>query len=97
MDIQNDARRLTSVGTFFIILGWVAVIYAVIAGILWWIDLAQREAFNIFEAFAISRRRDRHADLRGVRPRGLRLLPAPVRALGREPVQVAEHRARGSA
>jgi hypothetical protein len=54
VDIQNDARRLTSIGTFFIILGWIAVIYAVIAGILWWIDLAQREAFNIFEAFAIS-------------------------------------------
>ena len=43
-----------SIGTFFIILGWIAVIYAVIAGILWWIDLAQRAAFNIFEAFAIS-------------------------------------------
>ena len=54
MDIQNDARRLASIGTFFIILGWIAVIYAVIAGILWWIDLAQRAAFNIFEAFAIS-------------------------------------------
>ena len=54
MDIQSDARRLASVGTFFIILGWVAVVYAVIAGILWWIDLAQREAFNLFEAFAIS-------------------------------------------
>ena len=54
VDIQNDARRLASIGTFFIIRGWIAVIYAVIAGILWWIDLAQREAFNIFEAFAIS-------------------------------------------
>ena len=54
MDIQNDARRLASIGTFFIILGWIAVIYAVIAGILWWIDLAQRPAFNFLEAFAIS-------------------------------------------
>ena len=54
MDIQNDARRLASIGTFFIILGWIAVIYALIAGLLWWIDLAQREAFNILEAFAIS-------------------------------------------
>ena len=54
MDIQKDASRLASIGTVFIILGWIAVIYAVIAGILWWIDLAQRAAFNIFEAFAIS-------------------------------------------
>ena len=54
MNIQSDARRLASIGTFFIIVGWVFVIYAVIAGLLWWIDLAQRPAFNLFEAFAIS-------------------------------------------
>jgi hypothetical protein len=54
MDLANDARRLASIGTFFITIGWVAVIYALIAGALWWIDLAQREAFNFLEAFAIS-------------------------------------------
>ena len=54
MDIISDARRLATIGTFFIVVGWVAVIYAVIAGLLWWIDLAGREAFNILEAFAIS-------------------------------------------
>ena len=54
MDILSDARRLATIGTFFITIGWVAVIYALIAGVIWWIDLAQREAFNIFEAFAIS-------------------------------------------
>jgi hypothetical protein len=54
MDIANDARRLAGIGTFFIILGWIAVIYALVAGALWWIDLASREAFNILEAFAIS-------------------------------------------
>ena len=54
MDILNDARRLATIGTFFIILGWIAVIYALIAGLAWWIDLASRDAFNIFEAFAIS-------------------------------------------
>lgn len=54
MDILSDARRLATIGTFFITIGWVAVIYALIAGAIWWIDLAQREAFNIFEAFAIS-------------------------------------------
>ena len=54
MDLVNDARRLASVGTFFITLGWVAVAYAFIAGVLWWIDLAGRASFNIIEAFAIS-------------------------------------------
>ena len=54
MDLMNDARRLATIGTFFITIGWVAVIYALIAGVIWWIDLAGREAFNRFEAFAIS-------------------------------------------
>jgi hypothetical protein len=54
MDLLNDARRLASIGTYFIVVGWIFVIYALIAGILWWIDLAQREAFNILEALAIS-------------------------------------------
>jgi hypothetical protein len=54
MDINNDARRLAGIGTFFIVVGWVGIIYTLIAGVLWWIDLASREAFNIFEAFAIS-------------------------------------------
>ena len=54
MDLVNDARRLATIGTFFITIGWVAVIYALVAGALWWVDLAQREAFNFLEAFAIS-------------------------------------------
>jgi len=54
VDILNDARRLATIATFFIVLGWVAVIYALIAGLLWWIDLAGRPAFNFIEAFAIS-------------------------------------------
>ena len=52
--IAKDARRLASIGTFFIVAGWVFVIYALIAGVLWWIDLAQREAFNIVTSLAIS-------------------------------------------
>jgi hypothetical protein len=52
--IIKDARRLATIGTFFIAAGWVFVIYALVAGVLWWIDLAQREAFNIFTALAIS-------------------------------------------
>jgi hypothetical protein len=54
LDLTSDARRLASVGTFFITIGWVALIYALIAGLIWWIDLASREAFNFIEAFAIS-------------------------------------------
>ena len=54
MDLQREAARLASVATVFVVVGWIAVAYALIAGLLWWIDLAQREAFNLFEAFAIS-------------------------------------------
>jgi hypothetical protein len=54
MDIASDARRLASIGSVFIIIGWVGIIYTLIAGIIWWIDLASREAFNVFEALAIS-------------------------------------------
>jgi hypothetical protein len=54
MDLISDARRLATVGTFFITVGWIGVIYALVAGVIWWIDLAGREAFNLFEAFAIS-------------------------------------------
>jgi TRAP-type C4-dicarboxylate transport system permease small subunit len=52
--IASDARRLATIGTFFIVAGWVFVIFAIAAGIIWWIDLASRDAFNVFEAFAIS-------------------------------------------
>jgi hypothetical protein len=54
MDLLNDARRLASIGTYFIVIGWIFVIYAIVAGVIWWIDLAQREAFNFIEALAIS-------------------------------------------
>ena len=52
--LAKDARRLATIGTFFITAGWVFVIYALVAGVLWWIDLAQRPAFNILESLAIS-------------------------------------------
>jgi hypothetical protein len=52
--IRSDANRLATIGTFFIVVGWVFVIYALIAGVIWWFDLAQREAFNFIEAMAIS-------------------------------------------
>jgi hypothetical protein len=52
--LLNDARRLATVATFFIVIGWVAVIYSLVAGVLWWINLASRSTFNVFEAFAVS-------------------------------------------
>ena len=54
MDLQRDAARLATIATVFVWVGWLSIIYALIAGVLWWIDLAGRPAFNIFEALAIS-------------------------------------------
>jgi hypothetical protein len=52
--LLKDAQRLVSIGTFFIVAGWVFAIYAIVAGVLWWIDLAQSPAINWFQAFALS-------------------------------------------
>jgi len=54
MDVRSEAIRLASVATVFVWVGWFFVIYAIIAGIFWWIDLASREAFNFLEALGIS-------------------------------------------
>ena len=54
MNLQRDAARLASIATIFVWVGWLFVLYALISGILWWIDLAGRETFNFLEAFAIS-------------------------------------------
>ncbi len=54
MDLQRDAARLASIATVFVWVGWISIVYALIAGVLWWIDLAGRPAFNILEALAIS-------------------------------------------
>jgi hypothetical protein len=54
VDVQKDALRLATIATVFVWVGWLAVIFTVIAGVLWWIDLAGRQAFNFIEAFAIS-------------------------------------------
>ena len=54
MDLKRDATRLASIATIFVLVGWLSIIYALIAGILWWIDLAGRPAFNLLEALAIS-------------------------------------------
>jgi hypothetical protein len=54
MDLQRDASRLATIATIFVWVGWLAVLYCAVAGVLWWIDLAGREAFNFLEAFATS-------------------------------------------
>jgi hypothetical protein len=54
LDRNKEAARLITVATVFVWVGWFAVAYALIAGALWWLDLASREGFNILEAFAIS-------------------------------------------
>jgi len=54
MDVRAEARRLASVATFFVWVGWIAVVYEVVAGVLWWIDLASRDGFSFLEALGIS-------------------------------------------
>ena len=54
MDVRAEARRLASVETLFVWVGWIAVVYAVVAGVLWWIDLASRDGFSFLEALGIS-------------------------------------------
>ena len=54
MDIREEARRLASIGTVFVWVGWFFVIYTIVAGIFWWIDLAQKESLNIFNALGLS-------------------------------------------
>jgi len=54
VDVQRDAMRLATIATVFVWVGWLSILYALIAGVLWWIDLAGRPAFNLIEALAIS-------------------------------------------
>ena len=54
MDLYKEATRLVSLATVFVWLGWIGVAWALIAGLLWWWDLATKDAFNFLEAFALS-------------------------------------------
>jgi hypothetical protein len=54
MDIRHEAFRLATVGTVFVWVGWFTVVYAIIAGVFWWIDLAQKASINWFEALGAS-------------------------------------------
>ena len=54
MEVRAEARRLVRIATMFIALGWILVTYAVVAGVLWWVDLASREGFDLLEALGLS-------------------------------------------
>ncbi len=54
MDIRAEARRLASVATVFVWVGWFLVLYAIVAGIFWWIDLTSKPDFNVIQALGIS-------------------------------------------
>ncbi len=47
MNLQRDAARLATIATIFVWVGWLFVLYALIAGILWWIDLAGRDGVQL--------------------------------------------------
>ena len=53
-DIRNEALRLATVATVFVWVGWFTVIYAIIAGVFWWNDLAQKASINWLEALGLS-------------------------------------------
>jgi hypothetical protein len=54
MDVRAEARRLASVSSVFVWVGWFMVAYAITAGILWWIDLTSRQTLNFLEALGLS-------------------------------------------
>jgi hypothetical protein len=54
MDLRTEARRLATVATVFIWVGWFTVIYAVIAGIVWWINLTSTPEFDVLESLGAS-------------------------------------------
>ena len=54
MDVRSEARRLATVATFFVWVGWFFVLYSIVAGIFWFIDLTASPDFNILQALALS-------------------------------------------
>jgi hypothetical protein len=54
MDILAEARRLAGVATVFVWVGWFFVLYAIIAGVFWWIGLTAKESINFLEALGAS-------------------------------------------
>jgi hypothetical protein len=54
MDLRTEARRLATVATVFIWVGWITVIYAVVAGVVWWVSLASTAEFDVLESLGAS-------------------------------------------
>ena len=54
MDIRTEALRLASIATAFVWLGWLLVIYAIVAAIFWFIDLANTTAVDWIHALGLS-------------------------------------------
>jgi len=54
MDIRAEARRLASIATVFVWVGWFFVLYAIIAGVFWWIDLTSKPNINFLQALGAS-------------------------------------------
>ena len=54
MEISTEARRLAAIATYFVWVGWFFVIYAVIAAIFWFIDLAGKPNVNWLQALGLS-------------------------------------------
>jgi len=54
MDVRTEARRLAGVSTIFVYTGWFFVLYSVIAGILWWIDLVSASRYGFVQALGLS-------------------------------------------
>ena len=54
MEIRAEARRLAGIATVFVWVGWFFVLYAIVAGIFWWIDLASKPNINFLSALGAS-------------------------------------------
>ena len=54
MDLMKEAARLASLATIFVWLGWIGIAWALIAGLLWWLDLLGQPNINFIQAFALS-------------------------------------------
>ena len=54
MDVVKEATRLAALATYFVWVGWFFVIYALVAGIFWFIDLANQPNINWLQALGLS-------------------------------------------
>ena len=54
MDVRSEAVRLATVATVFVWVGWFFVIYSIVAGIFWLIDLTASPDFNVLQALGLS-------------------------------------------